>query len=129
MNYPPEGSDYKYLLELRSEAEFYGLTGLVRIIDRYPWGMVKVSRASSLNCDYRCVCVLQGSRVCVSPMTSYVASRKDTSTVAPKAGGKHQDVQQAWGGVHGSTAWRHQWIALWHPEGGGVTLMALVQTC
>lgn len=57
LNYPPEGSDYKYLLELRSEAEFYGLTGLVRIIDRYPWGMVKVSRASSLNCDYRCVCV------------------------------------------------------------------------
>ena len=36
LNYPPDGSDYKYLLELRAEAEYYGLTGLVEQIDRYP---------------------------------------------------------------------------------------------
>jgi hypothetical protein len=32
--YPPDGTDYKYLLELRAEAEYYGLTGLVALIDR-----------------------------------------------------------------------------------------------
>lgn len=32
--YPPDGTDYKYLLELRAEAEFYGLQGLVSIIDK-----------------------------------------------------------------------------------------------
>ena len=36
LNYPPDGSDYKYLLELRAEAEYYGLTGLLEQIDRYP---------------------------------------------------------------------------------------------
>ena len=35
-SYPADGSDYKYLLELRAEAEYYGLTGLVETIDRYP---------------------------------------------------------------------------------------------
>lgn len=35
-SYPPDGSDYKYLLELRAEAEYYGLTGLLENIDRYP---------------------------------------------------------------------------------------------
>lgn len=40
--YPPDGRDFKYLLELRAEAEFYGLTGLVLAIDRFPYGMVKV---------------------------------------------------------------------------------------
>lgn len=38
LNYPPDGSDHKYLLELRAEAEYYGLTGLVEQIDRYPVG-------------------------------------------------------------------------------------------
>lgn len=33
-NYPADGTDFKYLLELRAEAEFYGLTGLVAQIDR-----------------------------------------------------------------------------------------------
>ena len=36
LNYPPDGSDYKYLLELRAEAEYYGLTALLDQIDRYP---------------------------------------------------------------------------------------------
>ena len=36
LNYPPDGADYKYLLELRAEAEYYGLTGLLEQIDRYP---------------------------------------------------------------------------------------------
>lgn len=35
-SYPPDGSDYKYLLELRAEAEYYGLTGLLENVDRYP---------------------------------------------------------------------------------------------
>lgn len=35
-SYPADGSDYKYLLELRAEAEYYGLTGLVETIDHYP---------------------------------------------------------------------------------------------
>jgi hypothetical protein len=30
-----DGTDFKYLLELRAEAEFYGLTGLVTLIDRW----------------------------------------------------------------------------------------------
>lgn len=33
-NYPPDGTDFKYLLELRAEAEYFGLTGLVAQIDR-----------------------------------------------------------------------------------------------
>jgi len=35
---PPYGCDYKYLLELRAEGEFYGLTGLVEAVDRYVEG-------------------------------------------------------------------------------------------
>ena len=37
LNYPPDGTDFKYLLELRAEAEFYGLVGLVTQIDRQVW--------------------------------------------------------------------------------------------
>ena len=33
--YPLEGADYKYLLELKSEAEYYGLCGLVDKIETY----------------------------------------------------------------------------------------------
>ncbi|GFH14196.1 POZ domain-containing protein, partial [Haematococcus lacustris] len=33
LNYPSDGTDFKYLLELRAEAEYYGLTGLVALID------------------------------------------------------------------------------------------------
>lgn len=36
LNYPAEGTDWKYLLELRAEADYYGLTGLMEKIDRYP---------------------------------------------------------------------------------------------
>ena len=36
LSYPPDGSDFKYLLELRAEAEYYGLTGMLENIDRYP---------------------------------------------------------------------------------------------
>lgn len=51
LNYPTDGSDYKYLLELRAEAEYYGLTGLLEHIDRYPYGMIRAKRASCLNTD------------------------------------------------------------------------------
>lgn len=33
--YPMEGADYKYLMELKSEAEYYGLCGLVEKIETY----------------------------------------------------------------------------------------------
>jgi len=49
--YPPDGTDYKYLLELRAEAEYYGLTGLVALIDRYPYNSLKVVRTGSWNTD------------------------------------------------------------------------------
>ncbi|KAK9818238.1 hypothetical protein WJX72_009240 [[Myrmecia] bisecta] len=49
--YPSDGADYKYLLELRAEAEFYGLPGLAEAIDRYPYSLTKVQRASSLNVE------------------------------------------------------------------------------
>ncbi|WIA37898.1 hypothetical protein OEZ86_001275 [Tetradesmus obliquus] len=42
--YPHDGSDFKYLLELRAEAEYYGLLGLTRLLDRYPWGLTRVVR-------------------------------------------------------------------------------------
>lgn len=50
-SYPPDGRDFKYLLELRSEAEFYGLTGLVTLIDRYPYNVTTVQRAATLNME------------------------------------------------------------------------------
>ena len=34
LNYPPDGTDFQYLLELRAEAEYYGLSGLVALIDK-----------------------------------------------------------------------------------------------
>lgn len=51
LNYPADGTNYKYLLELRSEAEFYGLTGLVQQIDKYPYGIVTVKRVLAFNVD------------------------------------------------------------------------------
>ncbi|DBB13502.1 TPA: hypothetical protein ACH3X3_000550 [Trebouxia sp. C0006] len=50
-SYPPDGSDYKYLLELRAEAEYYGLTGLLENIDRYPYALIRAQRTSSLNTE------------------------------------------------------------------------------
>lgn len=50
-NYPPDGKDYKYLVELRAEAEFYGLLGLVALIDRYPYNISTVQRAATLNME------------------------------------------------------------------------------
>lgn len=50
-SYPPDGSDFKYLLELRAEAEYYGLTGLLENIDRYPYALTRAQRAGSLNTD------------------------------------------------------------------------------
>ena len=44
-SYPPDGSDFKYLLELRAEAEYYGLTGLLENIDRYPVSSMHVTEA------------------------------------------------------------------------------------
>lgn len=49
--YPMENADYKYLLELKSEAEYYGLSGLVEKIERYPYSMTRVVRASQLNTE------------------------------------------------------------------------------
>lgn len=34
--YPEDGADFKYLLELRAEAEYYCLTTLIEQIDRFP---------------------------------------------------------------------------------------------
>ncbi len=34
--YPEDGADFKYLLELRAEAEYYCLASLVEQIDRFP---------------------------------------------------------------------------------------------
>lgn len=50
-SYPHDGTDFKYLLEVRAEAEFYGLEGLVQQIDRYPYSLIKVQRVSSYNMD------------------------------------------------------------------------------
>jgi hypothetical protein len=49
--HPIEAGDFKYLLELRSEAEFYGLIGLVDLIDRYPYAVTTVHRASTINTE------------------------------------------------------------------------------
>ncbi|GBF97932.1 hypothetical protein Rsub_10605 [Raphidocelis subcapitata] len=49
--YPKGGTDFKYLLELRAEAEFYGLLGLVARIDCYPWSVVRATRAGAINED------------------------------------------------------------------------------
>lgn len=55
------------MIELRAEADFYGLLGLVTAIDRFPFGLTRVQRAVSLNTedswmyedgqDEVCVCV------------------------------------------------------------------------
>jgi len=41
----------KYLVELRAEADYYGLEGLVREIDRQPWGMTRVRRCLEISAD------------------------------------------------------------------------------
>lgn len=51
LSYPPDGTDFKYLLELRAEADYYGLTGLCSIIDRYPYNITSVKRAATLNVE------------------------------------------------------------------------------
>lgn len=50
---PSEATDFKYLLELRSEANYYGLTGLMQAIDRFPYGQIKVARTTALNMEDR----------------------------------------------------------------------------
>ncbi len=47
----PSAADHKYLLELRAEANYYGLTGLMAAIDRYPHGLVRLARAAALNLE------------------------------------------------------------------------------
>lgn len=37
-NYRAEKLDVGYLMEIKAEAEFYGLTGLIELIDRYATG-------------------------------------------------------------------------------------------
>eukprot|EP00891_Asterochloris_glomerata_P007398 jgi/Astpho2/7398/Aster-x0768 len=49
--YPADGTDWKYLLELRAEAEYYGLTELVEQIDRYPYSVVTAQRMSCMNTE------------------------------------------------------------------------------
>lgn len=50
-SYPQDGTDYKYLLELRAEAEYYGLCGFVAQIDRFPYCLTRVQRAAALNME------------------------------------------------------------------------------
>ncbi|GFR52703.1 hypothetical protein Agub_g15332 [Astrephomene gubernaculifera] len=47
----PSPADVKYLLELRAEANYYGLTGLMAAIDRFPHNITRVARASVLNVE------------------------------------------------------------------------------
>ncbi len=47
----PTSTDLKYLLELRAEANYYGLTGLMAAIDRFPHGLTKVARTAALNME------------------------------------------------------------------------------
>ncbi|GIL75612.1 hypothetical protein Vretimale_15136 [Volvox reticuliferus] len=47
----PTAADIKYLLELRAEANYYGLTGLMAAIDRFPHGLTRVARAAALNME------------------------------------------------------------------------------
>lgn len=49
--YPQDGTDFKYLLELRAEAEFYGLSSLTATIDRFPWSLVRAARAACVEDD------------------------------------------------------------------------------
>eukprot|EP00798_Chlamydomonas_sp_ICE-L_P015545 gene15545-21637_t len=62
LNYPPDGTDFKYLMELRAEAEFYGLvgypynlTGVQRsaplMLIMYPYNLTRVQRAATLNVE------------------------------------------------------------------------------
>lgn len=41
----------RYLLELRAEAEFYGLSGLTAAIDRFPWSLTRAARAACVEED------------------------------------------------------------------------------
>ncbi|KAK9906838.1 hypothetical protein WJX75_008901 [Coccomyxa subellipsoidea] len=50
-SYPEDGADFKYLLELRAEAEYYCLSSLVEQIDRFPFSLTRVQRAVSLNSE------------------------------------------------------------------------------
>lgn len=50
-NYHSDSPDYRYLMEIKAEAEFYGLLGLVEQIDRFPYNMTKVVRASVVDTD------------------------------------------------------------------------------
>jgi len=50
-NYHSERPDFRYLMELRAEAEFYGLVGLIELIDRFPYNITRVVRASVLDTD------------------------------------------------------------------------------
>lgn len=59
----PSAADHKYLLELRAEANYYGLTGLMAAIDRYPHGLVRLARAAALNLEDSWMWVLGGVRV------------------------------------------------------------------
>ncbi|BDA46507.1 probable BTB/POZ domain-containing protein KCTD7 at N-terminal half [Coccomyxa sp. Obi] len=49
--YPEDGADFKYLLELRAEAEYYCLASLVEQIDRFPYSLTRVQRAVALNSE------------------------------------------------------------------------------
>lgn len=47
----PTAADMKYLLELRAEANYFGLTGLMAAIDRFPHSLTRVARAAALNME------------------------------------------------------------------------------
>ncbi|KAK9843859.1 hypothetical protein WJX84_002268 [Apatococcus fuscideae] len=50
-NFPTDSTDLKGLLELRAEADFYGLPGLLEHIDRYPYSLTHVRRAGTMNLE------------------------------------------------------------------------------
>lgn len=47
-NYPANSTDWRYLLELRAEAEYFGLIKLTEAIDAYPYGLTTIRRATTL---------------------------------------------------------------------------------
>lgn len=78
LNYPPDGSDYKYLLELRAEAEYYGLTGLVEQIDRYPVGAPADMQQFTHISDFAVAMVSPHACMCVQECMS-LSSATDVS--------------------------------------------------
>ena len=57
-SYPEDGADFKYLLELRAEAEYYCLSSLVEQIDRFPVSFCALIHM--MYCILLCLCLAFG---------------------------------------------------------------------